>query len=363
VKDGGPERLRRLGIGAAIGGFLLLLWSVHSVGLNAVLTGVGRVGFGFIVIVALGGARGALRTIAWRLCLEDRSLLPFRRAFAAYLAGGALGNVTPLGMLVSEPSKILLVRDRVAASASIPALAVENLFYGISVALMLATGTVGLLTAASLPASATRASALLLACVAGGVLFGCWVVATRRRIGTGVAQRLGLRTDRIGAIEDRVFAFAARHPDRVVPVALCEIAFHAAAVFEIWFALRLITGAAPPLLTAFALEYTNRAITIVFQFVPLWLGVDEAGTGFIAAALGLNPAAGVSLALARKGRIAFWTVVGLAFWWPRNKTPAFGVRNAGATEWPAGSSSPEARGFWGVRSLLRLRRKATTSSS
>jgi hypothetical protein len=69
-------------------------------------------------------------------------------------------------------------------------------------------------------------------------------------------------------------------------------------------------------LTAFVLESVNRTITVAFQFVPMWLGVDEAGTGLIAAAIGISPAAGVALALARKGRIVLWTVIGLAFWWP-----------------------------------------------
>ena len=80
--------------------------------------------------------------------------------------------------------------------------------------------------------------------------------------------------------------------------------------------LRLITGQPPSLLAAFVLESANRTITVAFQFVPMWLGVDEAGTGLIAAAIGISPAAGVTLALARKGRIVLWTAVGLAFWWP-----------------------------------------------
>jgi hypothetical protein len=68
--------------------------------------------------------------------------------------------------------------------------------------------------------------------------------------------------------------------------------------------------------TAFVLESVNRTITVAFQFVPMWLGVDEAGTGLVAAAIGISPAAGVTLALARRGRIVLWTAVGLAFWWP-----------------------------------------------
>jgi len=208
------------------------------------------------------------------------------------------------------------VKDQLAAPASIAALAVENLFNIVSVAMMLTMGTALLLSfAAPLPLAASRVSLAVLALVVCATIAGAWIVRGRRRIVSGAARRLGVRT-RLRDIEDRVFEFAERHPDRVMPVALCQILFHASAVFEIWIALRLITGQPPSLLTAFVLESVNRTITVAFQFVPMWLGVDEAGTGLIAAAIGISPAAGVTLALARKGRIVLWTAVGLAFWWP-----------------------------------------------
>lgn len=321
---GDRKRLHILTAAGAIGGAALLVVSIRLVGAGPVGEGIARLGVGFLVVGALGGLRSVLRTVAWRLCLEDSTVLPFGRTFAAYLVGGALGNITPFGMLISEPSKILLVRSRVAAMASIPALAVENLLYTMTVAVMLTAGTAGLLLAVPLPAAAARASFVLLGFVGIGTASAVWIVATERRLGTAIARRLGVRTDRIGTIEDRVFSFVRRHPDRVLPVLCCEVCFHALAVFEIWFALSLITGHSPSLLTAFVFEYVNRAITIAFQFVPLWLGVDEAGTGFVAAALGLNPAAGVTLALARKGRITLWTAVGLVLWWPTTRAWSIG---------------------------------------
>jgi hypothetical protein len=73
----------------------------------------------------------------------------------------------------------------------------------------------------------------------------------------------------------------------------------------------LVTGERIALVTAFVLEFINRAITIAFQFVPMWLGVDEAGTGAVASALQLGGAAGVGLALVRKARMMVWTGLGL----------------------------------------------------
>jgi hypothetical protein len=51
---------------------------------------------------------------------------------------------------------------------------------------------------------------------------------------------------------------------------------------------------------------------MVVQFVPMWIGVDEAGTGLATNLLAYGPVTGVSLALVRKARIIVWTAIGLA---------------------------------------------------
>jgi hypothetical protein len=65
--------------------------------------------------------------------------------------------------------------------------------------------------------------------------------------------------------------------------------------------------------TAFMLEAFNRAINIVFIFVPALVGVDEAGTGLVTGALGLGAATGVALAIIRKIRMFLWIGIGLLF--------------------------------------------------
>src|ERR671933_255837 len=103
------RHLRMAAALAAIGGAALFAWSLRRAGTAAVFDGVRRVGAGFIVIVLLGGVRGCIRAIAWRLCLDRPQQLPLGLMFSAYLAGDAIGNITPFGFLISEPSKIVLV--------------------------------------------------------------------------------------------------------------------------------------------------------------------------------------------------------------------------------------------------------------
>src|SRR5688572_14710722 len=83
---------------AALGGSLLFAYAVRSVGLSVIADGVGRVGAGLLLILAIGGVRFCLRTQAWRLCMRPGVRLSFGAALRAFLAGDAIGSVTPLGL-------------------------------------------------------------------------------------------------------------------------------------------------------------------------------------------------------------------------------------------------------------------------
>jgi len=290
-------------------------------GASVVLEDVSRLGAGFIAVLVLGGIRQFIRATAWRCCLESPNRLPLGRAFLAVVAGDGLGNVTPFGLLISEPSKIVLTRRFVSPTESAAALAVENLLYSATVVGLLLSGTAAMLLSFSVATPLRVASLSVLAGGAALAIGGLWVLRSRSPVVSSLG-RLAIRHDiarthlepRIAQIEEverRVFDLASRRRETVLFVLGLEVVFHAAGVAEIWLVLSLIIGTPASILAAFVLEYINRCITTVFQFVPMWIGVDEAGTGLVATALQLGAATGVSLALARKGRTLIWTAVGM----------------------------------------------------
>src|SRR5262245_53767997 len=140
------RRLQLTGTLAALCGTALLVWSIRNGGTATVLDGVERVGAGLVVVCLLGGLRGLIRAVAWRLCVEEHQRPTLASVFSAYLSGDAIGNVTPFGLLISEPSKVALVRPKIDVEASIAALTVENLFYSGTVVVLLMAGTAALLT-------------------------------------------------------------------------------------------------------------------------------------------------------------------------------------------------------------------------
>src|SRR5262249_28453574 len=80
---------------------------------------------------------------------------------------------------------------------------------------------------------------------------------------------------------------------------------------ETYLTLRLINTQAT-IASALVLETVSRAVTILFKMVPMRIGVDEASSSFVAGQVSLDPVSGLTVALLRRLRLAFWSAVGLA---------------------------------------------------
>ncbi len=318
---------------AAVLGLALFAYTVRQTGFAEVIEGFKRVGAAFFIILALAGLRLAARAWAWVLCTDRPHDLRLRDTFPALVSGDALGNLTPLGLFVSEATKAALVRHRVTLMGALAGIAVENLFYTVSVAIVIAGGTVALVTMFELPAALRVVS---LAAAAGMIAFiglALALASGRFRPLTRIAtwlERLALapaalvrRTGKLRQLEEQVYTFVRRHPSLPLPVLLLQFVYHGAGVAEVYLTVALISDAVgPTLLTAFLLESVNRFINVAFKFVPLRLGIDEAGSGLLAQVLGLGSAVGVTLAIVRKARVLVWTGVGVALLASRGLRPA-----------------------------------------
>ncbi len=310
------RRLTLAGLATSVVGLALLVYLVRRTGLTPILEGAREVGWGFLAIVALGGLRFAARATAWSACVEAPARLTVRQALAATLSGDALGNVTPLSVIVSEPAKVAYVRPAVPLGPAASALAIENFLYTLSVAVMIALGMLAMLLAFDLTEPLRTISAVSLAAVLGLLVAAVWMLGRRLAVVSPILDRLlGGRASRsiakVRLLEARTFELYERRRARLVPVLALEASFHAAGVAEVYLTLWLLTGAPPTLLVAFLLESVNRVITVVFKFVPLRVGVDEAGTALVTSVLGLGTATGVTLALVRKARVIAWVLAGL----------------------------------------------------
>ncbi|HEY3102751.1 MAG TPA: lysylphosphatidylglycerol synthase transmembrane domain-containing protein [Pyrinomonadaceae bacterium] len=316
-----PSRkgLTPFGVISFVLGLALFGYFVKKAGISQILEGISRLGAGLLLVVAISALRQIARSIAWTLCMEPPYRLRFRDAIRARIMGDAIGNILPFaGFLVSEPAKPALIRDRVPLMAGFSALAIENIFYALSVALFICSGMLALLLSFTLPKGLRLISMITLAVIAVVIALGAVLIGKRLRFISGGARflhRRGLNEKWIekgSSLEDRVYGFYQRNSARFLPILLLEGCFHLAGVTEIYVTLSFISPDQPPtFLTAFILESVNRVITVAFKFIPLRMGVDEAGTGRVSKILQFTMVTGVTLAIVRKARDVFWAATGM----------------------------------------------------
>lgn len=311
-----PRRSARItgaiSVAAGIAVLAAVLWKL---GIGATWAAVRNVGWLFPVIVALGGLRFLVRAGAWVICLEPPNRLGLTDAFTAVLAGDALGNATPLGPLVGEPAKAAFARQHVAAQPALTALAVENIFYTLSTAAMIAAGTIALLFAFEVPREIREVSRAAIAGITLMIAASLLVLWRRPALLSRwlplVPGKHGIGKDsRLRALEQDIYSFAARRPGALVPVVVLETGFHLLAVIETHLTLWSILGAPPALLTSFIIETASRLVLVVFRFVPLQLGVAEIGLAAFTPLVGIPAVVGVAYALVRRARVVVWALAG-----------------------------------------------------
>jgi len=301
-------RQRVLAIVAALGGVALFTYAVRRAGVDEIVDGIRRIGWGLLPILGLAGVRFLLRAAAWRLCMPPGTRLPFWRAFSAYLSGDAVGNLTPLGMAASEPTKALLVRHRLATADSVSSLAIDNLVYAASIAVVVIASLIVLLITTPLPREGRDAVVVAVVAIVVGA-------AVMMRVLRGTWSNDGEVRPRwresLSRVRQSVVTFWSASPDRIARAFLLDMGFHALAVYEIYLTLGWLLGGRPTIAQALVFEGLNRVITAAFKFVPFRVGIDEALTGALAPLMAVQPVAGVTLALVRKLRNLAWTGVGL----------------------------------------------------
>ena len=313
-----PTRLAILNIVVALAGIILLIFTVRRVGWDSVVSGIASIGWSFVLVVALGAVRMAFRARAWMVCATE-SGLRFADAFRAFIAGDAMGNLTPLGLFASEPTKILMTRSRITTVTSVASVAIENAFYIASVAIVILAGTWVFLQRAELPSNLAQIAEVIVLAILVGTIAAIWIARTQPALLSRLAPmvtRLAGRTagsaDSVRDVEQRVYGALKWPAARFAHVAAWEAAFHVGAVVEVWIVLRLLPGGqAITLADAFVMETAGRFVTVAFKFIPYRLGIDEAGSGAVAEVLGYGAASGVTLALVRRLRILVLNAIGV----------------------------------------------------
>ena len=316
------NRLKIIGAVLTAIGIALFVYFVYSVGFYTILDGISKIGFdGFALIVFIFFLRIRARAFAWKLSVPEPYKLSLRDTIPAVVIGEATSSLIPLGILVSGTTKAIAVKKRVPLVVGLSSVATENLFYSFVTALFIIFGAFSFLRTSELERGWIITIDSIIGIIGFLLFLGILMVIRQWHFASAICERIYQKGKLVGILEDGrkqvrqfedfIYGFYRNYPKRFLPILLTQVIFHALGVFESWFILSRLSQINPNLYTAFLLESVSRLISIVFKLIPFVIGVDEAGAQFVTETLAIGAGIGITLAIIRKGRILFWTAIGL----------------------------------------------------
>lgn len=319
-------------------GMSLLAGVVAWVGVDAIIAQVNRLRWVLPVVVATGLLKHLLRTAAWKLALEAENVdLGFGVLLKARVASQAFAYLSGMGLLVSEPLRPWMLRKSVSVESSIAASLVESVIYwltstfvttvGISVAIHIVAG--GQDTVLLIAVWLAVFSALL-----GFLMWTRPLLPTLTRLFRGrlrSSPRLNSALQSASDTEAKIRSFRRRHPSMTIAVLGTDVLVQVVMFAEVWVVLYAL-GLPGTIMQLAAIEAGSRTVKMLSFYMPGRLGADEAGAAGAFALLGLDPATGVGLAIAKRVQGLVWAAVGLVW--------LGGARAASKFERPASPASP-----------------------
>ncbi|MFQ5739409.1 MAG: lysylphosphatidylglycerol synthase domain-containing protein [Acidobacteriota bacterium] len=298
-------------------GFGLLAALIGWIGPATLLRQLAALKWVLPVLMALGLVKHALRAWAWKRALDAEGVLfPFPELLRVRIGSQALAYLSSMGLLVSEPLKPWLLRKKAPIARTIPATLVEA---GVYWSTSLLITTIGTFAAVHLVASGHDAwtlSVIAVVIFAAVVLLLFAPTPLLPGLAGYVAQRSGggskwaMRLEKAAEMEKQMRSFRLRKPGTVVAIFGFHMLLQVVMFAEVWMVLRAV-GVRIDIFYLTMIEAASRIVKMMSFFIPGRVGADEAGAAGAFLLIGLSPAAGLTLAVARRIQALFWTAIGL----------------------------------------------------
>ena len=305
---------------AALLGFGVLAYLVFRSGPGAVWKQLQAVGWGFALVILLGGLSQLAKTCAWRQAFTcDISGLSWSRSFIVQLISDGIGQFGVAGKVVGEGTRISLLNRAVPLSNALSAGAIDGAMHSFTAVLITVSGISATLLLAPLSGTWRVYAVLLVAVLISAVILAA-VAARKRWQLVGHATRAIGRLPRlhtwvsgkqpiIDSAEDNLLSFRDEAPAAFWATLIFNLLWHMLAVLEVYIILRFM-GARVAIGGAFIVEALTKVINLVGALNPGNVGTYEGGNMLIAKIFGVTGTAGLTLALCRRARTVFWAGVG-----------------------------------------------------
>ena len=314
-------RWRGVELACLVLGVATLAGTVWAVGLATLIQDLRLIGWWLPAILVVESLGVGLNTVGWAFAFpKGERTVDAGRLVAARLAGDAINYLTPSATVGGELLRVRLLREDVPANlrwASVTAAKVgqsvaQAVFILLGLALVLPRfagipswpGWSQSVTAAIAGVAALAAGSLFVRAVARGFWATIRGALDRARLG-----RL-LPASWTGPGRDLDAVLARLGPWRTATSLGCFVLGWAVGAVEIYLILYCI-GDAVDWRTALVLETGSVLVDGILFFVPAKVGTQEGGKVVLFAALGLNPARGLTVGVVRRIRELTYADLGL----------------------------------------------------
>lgn len=305
---------------AAMLGLGLLSYLVLRSGPGIVWKQLQAVGWGFALVILLGGLSQLAKTCAWRQAFTcDISGLSWSRSFVAQLISDGIGQFGVAGKVVGEGARISLLGRAVPVSNALSAGAIDGALHTFSAILVTVLGISAILMIGPVSLRWRVYAALLIAVLISAVILAAVALRNRWQLVGNATRAIGrlpwLHTwvsDKqpiIDSAEDNLLNFRDDAPAAFWATLIFNLLWHMLAVLEVYVILRFM-GAGFTAGGAFIVESLTKVINLVGALNPGNFGTYEGGSMLIAKMFGVTSTIGLTLALCRRARTVFWAGVG-----------------------------------------------------
>ncbi|MCZ2078144.1 MAG: hypothetical protein LC130_24460 [Bryobacterales bacterium] len=282
---------------------------IRRIGLSEIANQLLNLGTVLPIVLSAGILRLLLQTRAWWIALRaDGVQVPQSRLVAVRLASQAAGYLTVLGPIASEPAKVVLLRASGDTARTAPATLVETGSYWFTTVVL---GLAGTCAAAFLfvDVRVLWAAAILFTLMSA-------LLVTRRSLLSPLVRLAGPRAPKwlltAETIERGIRSFRDRQPEAAWRVLALDSIAQLVTLLEV-AAVLWAADIRFSFLHVLTIEAAGRMVKIFGAWIPGRIGADESGAAVSFALLGLPPAAGLMLVVARRVRDLLWCTAGIVW--------------------------------------------------
>jgi phosphatidylglycerophosphate synthase len=279
-----------------------------------------KLGWGFTLVVALAGIAHLLKTRAWQMTLgRDQDKISFPRLVGLRLGAEAAGQLGILGQTFGDSIRVSQLSREMQTASSLASVTLDRGFYLVTGIIVAIAGVLSALPALSASHALRLYAGLFVFAAIQFLLLTLLAVRKRCPFLSGSARLVGRipsfeswverRIETIRATEDALFDFHHKTPRAFWTSFSLNLVGQCLAILEVCLVLWLL-GAHIGFLGALIIEGLTKLLNTIGNFNPGNIGTYEGGNMLIGKIFSLSSASGLALALARRLRAFFWTLVG-----------------------------------------------------